>query len=265
MEFKDLLSSRIKELSLKASNNCYITKLDFLSLSEQNVFYEILKEEKLNKVSSKINDSAYFFFGGLDYLERKMLFFLPSYITTEDFLSNYAQEYISCIKISPKNIKFSDALTHKDYLGALMSLGFTREKFGDILTDSSYAYLFVDSSIVSQVCNQLNKVKHTDVKCEQINCKDCHFTFNFIEKTIFIASNRLDNILSEVYNLSRNQAQEIIKQELVYIDGKTITSSSFEVKVNSRISVSKKGKFIFLGQQSTSRSGKLVCNVKIYN
>jgi RNA-binding protein YlmH len=265
MEFKDLLTSRIKELSLKASNNSYITKLDFLSLSEQNIFYDILKEEKLNKVPSKINDSTYLFFGGLDYLERKMLFFLPSYISKEDFINEYALDYISCIKISPKNIKFSDTLTHRDYLGALMNLGFTREKFGDILTDSSYAYLFVDSSISSQICSQLTKVKHTDIKCEIISCKDCNFTYNFIEKTIFIASNRLDNILAEVYNLSRNQAQEIIKDELVYIDGKTIISNSFEVKNDSRISVSKKGKFIFTGSNSTSRSGKLVCKVKIYN
>ncbi len=262
---KEILSSRIKELSLKAINNSYITNLDFLSLSEQNLFYEILKEEKLNKIPNKINGAEYIFYGGKQELERKMLFFLPDYISSQDFFNDYASSYIDCIKITPKNIKFADDLTHKDYLGALMNIGFTRDMFGDILTDSKNAFIFVSSSISTQICLNLTKVKHTDVICQIIDKNKCNFTFNFIEKTIFIASNRIDNIIPEVYNLSRNQAQEIISNEMVFIDGKTIVSNSFEIKENSRISVSKKGKFIFLGQNSTSRSGKLVCKVKIYN
>lgn len=262
---KEILSSRIKELSFKAINNCYITNLEFLSLSEQNLFNEIIKEEKLNKVIDKINESTYVFYGGKEELERKMLFFLPSYISKEDFLNEYASNYIDCIKITPKNIKFCDELNHKDYLGALMNIGFKREMFGDILTDSKSAFLFVDSSISNQICENLTKVKHTDIICKIIDKKECNFTYNFIDKTIFIASNRLDNILAEVYNLSRNQAQEIISNEMVYIDGKTIVSNSFEIKNGSRISVYRKGKFIYLGSFSTSRSGKLVSKVKIYN
>ena len=39
---------------------------------------------------------------------------------------------IRCIRISPLSKKFSETLTHRDYLGALIHLGIERSRLGDI-------------------------------------------------------------------------------------------------------------------------------------
>ena len=39
---------------------------------------------------------------------------------------SYEQDYpIACVKIQPLNRKFSEDLTHRDYLGAILNLGST--------------------------------------------------------------------------------------------------------------------------------------------
>ena len=65
-------------------------------------------------------------FGGYEEAERQIAAFLPDALSydygenEELFLSMYP---IRCIRISPCSGKFSEALTHRDYLGALIHLG----------------------------------------------------------------------------------------------------------------------------------------------
>ena len=45
------------------------------------------------------------------------------------------------MKIRPLQKKFSEALSHRDYLGAVLNLGIERSKIGDILVPVSYTHL----------------------------------------------------------------------------------------------------------------------------
>lgn len=72
--------------------------------------------------------------GGYDNAERQMVAFHPDALA-------FTWEYpIDCLKIEPKAIKFSEDLTHRDYLGALLNLGVDRNVLGDILVQKNAAW-----------------------------------------------------------------------------------------------------------------------------
>ena len=71
---------------------------------------------------------------------------------------------IRILKISPKMQKFADALTHRDFLGAILNLGIKREMLGDLLIFKNTAYLFVLEKMASYLLENLSRVRHTDVQ-----------------------------------------------------------------------------------------------------
>lgn len=60
-------------------------------------------------------------------------------------------------------------LTHRDYLGTLMSLGIDRSKTGDILTDDEGAYVFVMSDIAEYVARNVNKIANAGVNTKIVD------------------------------------------------------------------------------------------------
>ncbi len=265
MEEKNILKGRIHDLSSKAGKDCYLTHTSFLSLSEQALVYQILKEEHVSLSERKYAGCEYFFYGGKEDEDRKVLFFLPYYLSKEEALENIREgEIISCIHIFPKNVKFAETLTNRDFLGALMHLGVKREMYGDILTDGKQAYLFVMNGVCSLILEELRKVRHTYVSCEMVKPKDCPFEMNFSIEEINVSSLRIDAILSEVYHLSRREGQVLIASECVFLNGMTMKDNSHILKEGDRVSIKGKGKFIFLNEKGVSKKGRLFVRIKKY-
>ena len=133
-EQDQILYNRIIELSNRAyKNNIYVFS-DFLSLSQQDLFFQAARDKSFAPI-------AYDLFGGYENCERKMVRFGSE----NDF--GYEVDFpIKCIKIEPLAKKFAKAYTHRDYLGSLMSLGIDRKKFGDIFVDGMDAYMYADES-----------------------------------------------------------------------------------------------------------------------
>lgn len=265
MEEADYLKSRFRELANRCISDSYLTHSEFLSMSEQGIFYEMLKEEHVSYLEKKYHGVSYFFYGGHEEDDRKILYFIPSYLTKEEALEEESLgATFSCLHISPRNPKFADTLTHRDYLGALMHLGVRREMYGDILTDGTEGYVFVMNTVKDSIQNELGKIRHTSVKVEEILPKDCPFEMRFELEDINVSSNRLDCILAEVYHLSRRDAQVLIADACIFIDGMTCMDNSHTLKENDRVSVKGKGKFIFLGEGKLSRKNRLFCKIKRY-
>ena len=111
---KDLLQlkKRLLELADKSYNRGIYTYTPFLSLSEQQVFYEVQKE---------VAHAGYAMEGGAPICERKMIRF-----GSVDNLG-YEEDFpIVCVEIMPVTPKFADKFTHRDFLGAVMNLGIER-------------------------------------------------------------------------------------------------------------------------------------------
>ena len=77
----------------------------------------------------------------------------------------YEEDFpIVTLKIAPKSEKFADKLTHRDFLGALMSLGIEREVLGDIVIRDNVGYLFAKEDIAEYIKDSLTEIKHTAVR-----------------------------------------------------------------------------------------------------
>lgn len=145
------LINRFNELADVAFNRNIYTNTEFLNINEINI---------LESVKNKLPPVRINLTGGNNYAERKIAIFSPMEI--------YYQEEIpvSIIKIAPKNSKYADNLTHRDYLGAILNLGIVRSKIGDIFIKDNIAYIYCMSDIAEYISENLTKVKHTFIDNE---------------------------------------------------------------------------------------------------
>lgn len=244
-----LLKKRFAELAATAERDGYFTFTDFLGLAEQSSFREILGE--LN--------ARFTAFGGAPGCERLMIRFgSPEELGYEEPFP------IRVIKISPKSEKFSEKLIHRDYLGSLLSLGIDRRLLGDIALIGLDAYLFATEGICDYIISSLNKIKHTDVKCEFSESVPSEELFKTERMRVQATAERVDSLVSKVFHLSREQAQRLFARRLIFIGGKLTEKHSVLLKPNDVVSVRGYGRFVYRGYESLSKKGKLNIDIDVY-
>ncbi len=247
MNEEALLEGRLSELCKKSFERDIFTFSDFLGLAEQAV---------LKRASKGFSSRHVTLFGGAEGCERVMARFGdPEVIGWEEPFP------IVCLKIAPKSQKFADRLTHRDFLGALMNLGFKREMIGDIPIFENEGYLFCEEKMAEHILTSLTDVKRTAVTVERVEQIPEGDLFRTEAATVQVQSERLDAIVAKVFSLSREEAQGYFEKSLVFANGTVITSASYAPKAGDRISVRTRGRFIYCGPTSLSKKGKL--NVKI--
>ena len=126
MNEQELCRKRLLDLSRQADRKGIVLFSDFLNLNEQNIFHSLQKELYTTAELS----------GGFEQAERQMVAFHPDALA---FTWDYP---IDCIRLEPKAVKFSEDLTHRDYLGAILNLGVDRSVVGDILIEDHTASFF---------------------------------------------------------------------------------------------------------------------------
>lgn len=222
------LIKRLTELADKAGQRDIVTFSDFLNLYEQNILHNL--EGKLRPVRVELS-------GGYEYAERQIAAFTP------DALSYHWEYPLACVRIEPLNPKFSDALTHRDYLGAILNLGIDRGKTGDILVEGNTAFVFCIQSMSDFLVRELFRVKHTDVRVQPVEGAQIDYRPDFKEVTGTVASVRLDALLSLAFGTSRSRISELPKKGIVFVDGRLETSGHYEPREGQLISVRGMGRF----------------------
>lgn len=238
---EQLLKKRLIELARTADNKGICTYTDFLTLNEISCFYSL---------KSELPPINYEIFGGYDSAERKILCFYG------DESVKAFSNYITCIRILPLNKKFSDDLTHRDFLGAILNLGIERCKLGDILVKDKEGYVFCENTISTFICDNLVKVKHTNIQCEICDLEEMNIKPNFKEIKGTVASARLDSIIALAFHSSRNSILGLIAGGKVFVDGRLIESNSYVLKENQTVSVRGYGKFIYKGLENQNKKGR---------
>ncbi len=247
MTEEQLLEGRLTELCKKSFERDIFTFSDFLGLMEQTILKKAIKGFPSSHVT---------LFGGADGCERVMARFgdAEAFGWEEPFP-------IVCLKISPKSQKFADTLTHRDFLGALMHLGFRREMIGDIAIFENVGYLFAEEKMAEHILSSLTEVKRTAVTVSVVEEVPAGELFRTETVTVQVQSERLDAVVAKVFSLSREEAQGFFAKSLVFVNGAVTESTSYVPKEGDRVSVRTKGRFIYGGPASLSKKGKI--NVKI--
>lgn len=207
------------------------------------------------------------FYGGYPEAERKIICFLPG---ESGFSTDYESFPICCIQIKPVNKKFSDDLSHRDYLGAVMNLGITRDQVGDILVKQKeedrcfgMAYLFCKKD-KAKLVTEITRIRHTTVVADIVNFSETGWKPSFSEITGSVSSFRLDNILSLAAKLSRAQSLALIQSGSVFLNGRRCTENAKKLEAGDVFSVRGYGKFLFDKTTSLSRKGRYHIIVKQY-
>lgn len=230
---------RFGELAERARRSGIFTYSSFHSMETASLAYRVAAESEVT------------LWGGADCCERVVARFgNPSELAyDEDFPIR-----IICVK--PKQEKFADALTHRDFLGAILNLGIERDVVGDILIAGNTAYLFVLEELADFVCLELERVRHTAVRCEPVTEVPAGCLPKLQEETVTVASPRLDAILAKAYHLSRGEAKSLFEAEKVTVNGRICTNPETVLKENSKVSVRGHGKFEYRGEERATRKGK---------
>ena len=241
-----LLIKRFKELSNRSYNRGIFVYSDFLNMYEQDLLF--------SNVSTDFT-----LFGGFSGAERQIAIF-----GNEEDLG-YSPTYpVSCILVSPLMQKFADDLSHRDFLGSVLGLGIKRETVGDIIIKNNTGYIFCLDTVADYIKENLKKVRHTSVKCEIATEIPDEVSPELQEKIIVIASERLDAIIAEVYNLSRSESNTLFLAKKVFVNNKLTENNSHKIKTGDTVSVRGFGRFNFLGILQETRKGKLRAKVEVF-
>ncbi len=238
---EQILRKRFIDLARSAENKGICTYTDFLGLNETSIFF---------RMKNDIPNVNYDLFGGYTGAERKVLCFY------RDASVKAFSDFITCIRILPLNKKFSDDLNHRDFLGALMNLGIDRSKIGDILVSEKEGYVFCETSISRFIIDNLDKVKHTSIRCSIMDKDAPDIQPKFQEIRGSVSSARLDSIIALAFNSSRNSILGLISGGKVFVDGKLAESNSYMLKEDETVSVRGFGKFIYKGLQNQTKKGR---------
>ena len=251
-EDEQLLYKRLLELADRAYKNNIYTFSDFLSLSQQDVMYQVSRDKAFAPIKFDL-------FGGYENCERKMVRFGSEL----DF--GYDVDFpIKCIKVEPLAKKFAKEYTHRDYLGSLMSLGIDRKKFGDIFVDGMDAYIYTDEFTSDYLLENFVSVGRNSVKCSISQLPEAYKKAALKEATIQVASPRADAVIAKIYNLSRKDTIPYFTEKKVSVNGHIVENNDKLLAAGDTVSVRGFGKFKIISEGGLSRKGKLNLTVEIF-
>mgnify|MGYP002855725386 CR=1 FL=1 len=238
------------DLDRKAYQNNRFMFSDFLSEGELSDFLELPAHTFQSEVT---------LYGGFEEATRKMIRFgnATEWGYSEDFP-------ITVLRISPLSKKFSEDLSHRDFLGALMNLGIERKLLGDLVLKENEAFLLCKDSIASFICQELTRVRHTTVQAKETADVEGDLEPDTEESTIVVSSLRLDLITAKLCNLSRKEMAKYLIDRKVFVNGKNTTNATYRVQDQDKISVRGFGKFQFVAVNYETKKGNLNITVRKY-
>ncbi len=250
-----LLLSHVRDLCTRAEKGAFGCTA-FLTPGQRRDVTEFLQREGQS-------DRACFH-GGFPEAERCCLLLFPDYaveLSGEDrapaTLLSLCGEQDPVAALLIRGSGFCK-LTHRDYLGSLLSLGLEREVLGDIeMPDEYRAYLFCRASMAPYIKESLDRVGGDKVTVQQTQIDDGFASQRKVQSIHdTVASARLDCVVASLANLSREGAQQIIRDGRVELDYRPEERVDRSVAPPAVISVRGVGKFRVLSVDTKTKKGR---------
>ncbi len=236
------------------ANRCYQSNIytfsGFLVPAEQALLYEM--EQELSFVPWTL-------FGGGESCERAMVRF------GNEAMLGYDEPFpIVCLVVKPLHPKFAEALTHRDFLGALMHLGIARDVLGDIVVREHVGYVFCETGMAAFLKENLGKVRHTSVLCEIAQQCPAEVAPELVPEELVVSSSRADAIVAKAYRLSRSESVLLFRAKRIFVNGRQYENNSGVLKAGDIVSVRGYGKFVFDGTFHETKKGRIRVKIQRY-
>ncbi len=192
-------------------------------------------EQQEASVIAKHVDVAFSSYGGYSEAERCIgCFYLPGDEPEKD-------SYPLVCLTSAYDSRYG-GLTHRDLLGAFMGLGLTRDSLGDIIIVNDRIFLFTSEQMHMHVMESLQQAGrvHLDwrLRSEAFPIPS--------PKGIYVrgilSSMRLDAVIAEAFELSRNDAQNAIRAGKIKLNYFPCLKIDHSVEEGAMLSFSGKGR-----------------------
>ncbi len=211
----------------------------------------------LETLIGKKNDIKYSLYGGFENSERKCAIIYPSYYEPKQ------EDYDVSIYEINYPLKFG-SLSHGKILGTLMSTGIKREFIGDIITDGTRWQVFIKESMANYVVSQIDKIGSFGVRFESILYTDVITPTNEWQiEQLTVSSLRIDNIISSVYNISRQRAKQVVESKRVKVNWVETERVDYMVDYLDIISVRKLGRIQIIEQQGKTKKEKVRLGIRV--
>ncbi|MDO5379184.1 MAG: YlmH/Sll1252 family protein [Clostridia bacterium] len=148
-------------------------------------------------------------------------------------------------------------LSHRDLLGAFMSLGLTRDCIGDMIISDADVYLFATEGTADFIAASMTSAGKASLRFEILGAvppmpEPKGRTFSAI-----VSSLRLDAVLAAAYQLSRAEAAEAIRAGLVKLDHVPCEKVDMPVREGALLSLRGKGRVSLASLGATTKKQRL--------
>ncbi|CAI2614987.1 hypothetical protein AKUA2003_09070 [Apilactobacillus kunkeei] len=204
----------------------------------------------LTTLVNRHSDLSVSYFGGYKKAEMKRCLIYPDYFepTNNDF-------QIKAFEIRYP-VKFSK-LRHSKILGTLLGSGVERSTIGDILTDGHRWQFLCTKEISDFLKMQINSIGKTKVSLIETDFSDIIIPENeWKDESTTLSSFRMDNLISEGFNISRSDAKELVNHQKVHLNWALNNRPDSEITTHDVVSVRRYGRIRLKRQEGQTKRGK---------
>ena len=241
----DVEAKRLRELAMRAAHTGVCACTRFLEPPS----------EALCRAAANAAGCAVAFFGGYDGAERRVA----------GFYSGVSGELSFPIRrlLLSWNPRYGSP-GHRDILGALMGLGVARETLGDIALLKEGALVFVHADVADYVLGNLESCGRVKVRVsacgEEVVPPEPEGAL--VYRTV--PSERLDAVLAAAYDLSRQEAQSLVRAELVKVNHVVETRGDCHLDEGDIVSARGLGRFRLREITGLTRKGRVGMRLFVY-
>ncbi len=173
-------------------------------------------------------------------------------------LRTTSSQQVSCLEVRGKFP--AQTLTHRDFLGAVLSLGIRREMVGDIYyPGADTAYILLCAELGSYVLQHLQEVGRYKVQVRSLTLEDLARELpprRVKEVKGTVPSLRIDAVAGLGFGLSRSKIAPLIRGGQVKVNHQLVSQPSRPVAVGDMISLAGKGRIELVSSQGKTRKGR---------
>lgn len=197
--------------------------MDKLELARQrdvpahSFFLSLGEKELVARMLAATGQPRHVFWGGYSGAERTVCAFLPDWQQPEAVMEDESGP----LKAVTLFCQSDAALTHRDFLGAVLGLGITREKVGDLLVSQGRC-----QAVVLEVAEHILLTQLSHVGRQKVRVSPCPLSaLTPPEKNVkvirdTVATLRLDAVASSGFSLSRSKMADLISSGRVTLNGR---------------------------------------------
>lgn len=201
------------------------------------------------------------FFGGYEGAERTVCGFAPDWMDPDELFRG-EDSPVAALRIS---FRAGDSLSHRDFLGAVLGLGLTREKLGDLLVGEERCDLLLLRETCPIVVSQLSQVGRYPVKCRAAQLGElepCPPEIKLIRDTV--ATLRLDAVAACGFSMARGKAAALIESGRVTLNHREATKPDRGVAEGDVVACKGLGKFVVKEASGLSKKGRIMLVLERY-